>query len=435
MSQLDRIRASLARLPARTYLFAGWLVFVLACYPGYLSVDSALQFRDVRSGIYTDAHPALATLLWRAFEWAIAGPCPMLILQSGLLLFGLDALFRRLAPPRAAAVAAALVLLFPPVFAPMSAIWPESLMAGALAAAGGALIQPSRRWQIAGCALLVLACNCHFAALAAVVPLLALAPTTLGRWQRIAAIGGIAIAIEGGAVAADRILVDDDTFVLQQATMLPDTVAVLRRGHVTAVRSLDAALDGVPVIDEQRLREITGGRKDPSDWWGLAHGEHRAFDPVATEDEAWALFRSWRHAATRHPVAYVRHRLQLARRVVGWTEPPDPVFDDLGDSALLDPLLYRASPSTFEYGARAVVRGAASLGLFRPWLYLVIAIVLIAIVRRPLVRTFAASAIAYELAMILFAPGLDYRYSHWLVVGTCTAGVAAALARRHAPSR
>src|SRR5579862_9430353 len=113
----------------RTILFAGWIAFVLGCYPGYLTTDSSLQLYTVRSGDFTDYSPMM-TALWSALEYVTAGPFPMLALQSGLFLFGLDAILRKLLAPRAAAVTATCVLLFPPVFAVMAVIWPDALMAG-----------------------------------------------------------------------------------------------------------------------------------------------------------------------------------------------------------------------------------------------------------------------------------------------------------------
>jgi hypothetical protein len=427
MERLQRARAWVAARPPTTFLFAGWIVFVLGCYPGYLSLDSALELYEVRSGSYSDAHPALATLIWRAFEWVMAGPFPMLLLQSGLLLFGLAAVLRTVLTPRAAALAAVAILLFPPVSSVMGAIWPDPLMAGALVAGLAALLDPRRTWKIAGLALFVLACNCRFACIAAVVPLLAIVPTSLAGWRRVAAIAGIALAIEGVAVAADRVLVDDDLYLSQQAFMLPDAVAVMRRHHVTGEHSLEAAFAGVPLVDAHHLRELTSGKHDPSDWWGLAHGDRRSFDPVAGPDEAWALYRAWRHAVLNHPIDYLLHREQIAKRLVGWTDPADPIFADLGDFDLLAPMHHRAIPSTWEHATQAVAHAVEWLRLFHAWLYLVAAIALIAFVRVPLVRGLAASGVAYELAMALFAGGFDYRFSHWLVTATCAAGLGAIL--------
>ena len=433
---MERVRRGwkwIASRSPRAFLFTGWIVFLLGSYPGFLSIESALELYEVRTGVYSDTHSGVMTLIWRACELVSAGPFPMLLVQSGLFLFGLAAVLRTIVTPRAAALLASAVLLFPPVFVVVATIWPDSLLAGALVAAAGALLDPRRGWKITGVVLLGVACSCRFAAIAAVVPLLLLVPTTLVGWKRIAAIAGVALAIEGAAVASDRILVEVDTFEPQQGLMLPDTVSILRRNHVTSVKSLGAALEGTPVIDMARLKDITSKGKDPLEWWPLAHGDKRPFDPVATPDEMWALFRAWRHAVTRHPGAYLKHRQGMASRLLAFSGGNPRIFEDLGDFDLLAPVHHRALPSSWEIGWRAIVDTVHSMQLFRPWLYLLLAIAMLVVGRRVLVvRTFAIAGLAYEVAMMLFAPGPEYRFSHWLVCAACIALVAWLAPKRYA---
>ena len=45
-----------------TILLAGWIVFFLGSYPGYLSIDSVLQLYTVRTGDTTDHAPLMTTL-------------------------------------------------------------------------------------------------------------------------------------------------------------------------------------------------------------------------------------------------------------------------------------------------------------------------------------------------------------------------------------
>jgi len=57
--------------------------------------------------------------------------------------------------------------------------------------------------------------------------------------------------------------------------------------------------------------------------------------------------------------------------------------------------------------------------LFRPALYLGLALVLLALsARRPEARALLLSALASEAALVVLAPTIDYRYSIWLVVAT-----------------
>lgn len=432
MGRVSRGWSWIASRSPRAYLWTGWVVFVLGCYPGFLSVESALELYEVRSGIYSDTHSGLMTLCWRALELVNAGPFPMLVLQSTLFLFGLAAVLRAVLSPRAAAVLAAAVLLFPPVFVVMATIWPDSLMAGALVAGAAALLEPRRRWKIFGIALLVLACSCRFAAIAAIVPILFLVPTSFEGWRRTLAALGVALAIEGAAIASDRALVEVDTFEPQQALMLPDTVAILRRNHVTSAKALGTALEGTPLIDVAKLKDITSRGRDPLGWWPLAHGDKRPFSPIITPDEVWSLFRAWHHAVVRHPVAWFKYRKALASQQLAFVGNP-PIFEDLGDFDLLAPVHHRALPSTWELGWREVVDTAHAMQLFRPWLYFLLAIVVLVIGRRDrLIRVFAVSGLAYEVALSFFGYTPEYRYSHWLVSASCIALVVLLAKRRYA---
>src|SRR5262245_50018507 len=110
----DRVKQAARWVAARspvTLLIAGWIVFFLGSYPGYMSFEPTMQLFDVRNGVYTDANPPVMTAAWSLLEYVASGPFPMLALQSGLFLFGLAAILRTVLSPRAAAVTASLVLL------------------------------------------------------------------------------------------------------------------------------------------------------------------------------------------------------------------------------------------------------------------------------------------------------------------------------------
>ena len=410
----------LARRPPRAILIAGWLAFVFGCYPGYLSVDSSLQLYTVRSGAYTDYAPVMSAL-WNAFEWVFAGPFPMLLLQSGLVLFGLYAIGAQVVRPRAAAVVAVVLVLFPPIFAPLAVIWPDPLMAGAVLGGIGALLQASPRWKATGVLLFVVACSCRPEAVFALVPL-ALLVVTRGRWWRRA---GLALALVVGvslaARLADRVLVETDMHLWQQQLMVMDTVGTLRRAKLKNIETLERAFAGLPVIvDPPTLKARVTATIDALNWWPLSNGDDRILDPVIDDTESAALTADWRRTIGEHRRAYYGHRKTVAKGLLGLTNVWEPVYDTLGDWDLLADLHHRATSSDWEDNMRAIVRAFATTPLFRPWLYVLLAIAAIVLARRrPIPRALAISALAWELAMFVFAPGTDYRFSHWLVVATC----------------
>jgi hypothetical protein len=421
-----------ARSPLQL-LLAGWVAFATCCYPGYMSFDSIMQLGEARHGTFSDAYAPLMTQVWRLLEWLLAGPAPMLALQSGLFLVGAYGLLRRVVAPRAAALATVGVLLAPPVYAVMAVIWPDSLLAGALVAAAAGLVHPDRRAKIAGVAALVLACGCRLAIAPAAIPIAALA---LAGWPRPRALAGAAaIAIACAAIAqlASCVLVDDDTHATEWRLELLDVAGTARRARLHGA-DLDAAFAGLEVVDRARLDAWIGDGHDVYDAFGISHGDKRIVYAPIDDAEASAVDTAWRRAVTAHAGAYATHRWELFVRLLGVGDKWDPVFDDLGDRDLLAPLHHRATPSDLQLASRTVVRAVAATPLFKPWLYLALAIAFLVYARErrelPVLRALAASGLVYEIVQLVAAQGPDYRASHWLVATTWLAIVGAAVARR-----
>jgi hypothetical protein len=420
-----------ARRP-RTFLFAGWILFALGSYPGYLTNDGILQLYTVRSGDYSD-HAPVMTALWGLLEYVVAGPFPMLALQSGLFLFGLFGILRTLLSPRAAAITAAGVLLFPPVFATMAVIWPDPLLAGSLLGALGAWLQEGRRWKIAAAVLLVIACACRPEAALAIIPLALLALPDRAWWLRAGLALALAIGVAGTARLASWALTATDTYTWEHTVQVMDVVGTLRRAKVKDEAKLRSALAGLPLADPATLRDRVAAGNDALNWRPLVHGDKRIIDPIDSDAEARAANAAWRRAIASHPGAYTSHRLTMTRNLLGIRGNWQPVHDDFGNVDLLAPLHHRATASDWQLSAQSFVRAVGNTPLFRPWLYLLLAIAAIVLARRrPLLRNLAISGLVYELTMFVLAPTPDYRYSHWLVAATCAVLAGLAVHRRAA---
>ncbi|MEO8702117.1 MAG: hypothetical protein ABI867_18890 [Kofleriaceae bacterium] len=422
------VRWIAAREP-RTLLIAGWVVFVLAAYPGYMSVDSTLQLYTVRSGDYSDYAPVM-TALWGALEYVAAGPFPMLALQSGLFVFGLAALLRRVMSPRAAAVTAPAVLVFPAVLAPMAVIWPDSLMAGALVAGIAALLEDRPRWRVTGMLLLIVACSCRPEIVLALTPLVMLVIPKSTRWRRAAIALAMVIGIAGVARVTDWVLTTTDTYSWRQTLMMTDLVGTLRRAKVKDDAALHQALAGLTIADNNALTTRMNAGVGALRWWPLANGDARIFDPITTAEQSDVLTAAWRHTIAERPGGYAVHRWAMTRSLIGISGNWEPIYDNHGDPQLLAPLHHRAESSDWQYGMQQFVRLVGKTPLFRPWLYLILAVAMIVLNRRiPVIRNLVASGLAYQVAMVIFAPAPDYRYSHWMVTTTCIA-IAATIVTR-----
>jgi hypothetical protein len=413
----------------RAYLFTGWILFVLGSYPGYMSTDSILQLYTVRSGDFSDYSPMM-TAVWSTLEWVIAGPFPMLALQSGLFIFGAWAILATRLTPRVAAVTASLVLLFPPVFSTMAVIWPEPLMAGALLAATGAALQGTKRWTAAAACFALLACACHPAAFIAVFAvLLALLPPQA--WWRRAVVGlGAAIAIMLLALGANELATVVETHTHEQNLQMLDIVGTLRRAKVKDEAALRRAVEGMSVASDADLVPRMGASASATSPYSLWHGDTRVFDPIATDEQADATHAAWRRVIREHPGAYLSHRWAIWRAMLKGRAQ---VFDNFGSPDLLAPLHHRAIPSDWEKGVQKIVHGFAKTPLFWPWIYLVLGALAIFFARKlPLFRNIAIAGIAYQLAVLFTAPSTEYRYAHWLVVAVTLAVAGLAISRRTA---
>src|SRR3569832_1770177 len=138
--------------------------------------------------------------VWGALEYVSAGPFPMLALQSGLLLFGLYALLRRVVVPRAAALTAVAIVMFPPVFTVMAVIWPDPFMAAMLIAGFAAVLESQRGWRIAGAVMIAIAVATRPEVVLALIPLALVAVPGAGAGGgRAAGAGGRGGARAGGA--------------------------------------------------------------------------------------------------------------------------------------------------------------------------------------------------------------------------------------------
>src|SRR6185295_1522128 len=229
-----RVRAAVdRRATPRTLLVAGFLVFLLYAYPGYLTTESANQLVDARTGNFTDWQSPVMSGVWWVVEGVVAGSFGMLALQSALVFAGAYHLIRRVVPARAAALAACCVLLWPPVLAPLAVVWRDGQMAGFLLAGAAAVISPRRPWKLVGLALLLLGCAMRDAAAVAALPVIVLGfawrdGQRSGSRAAIAVVVWAAVAL--GAGWLDDALTASVTQRPQVALATADIAAMLRFG-------------------------------------------------------------------------------------------------------------------------------------------------------------------------------------------------------------
>jgi hypothetical protein len=407
----------------RRILLAGWVVFLLYAYPGYMQLDGADMLFDSRSGAFTDWNSPVMTQLWRIVGLVIDGPAGMLFVQSVLLLVGCYQLARRVVSERAAAIVAIVVLLAPPAIATTALVSAEGQLAAFLVAGLAALGSERRRIRLGGLASIAIACGMrHGAALAAL-------PIVVGyfhwgaetRWRPRGLAIGAWLACVLAMLGLEHLLIDVRTQRNETALAMSDIVGTVCRARLsdTELREVmsDAPLARTPGL-QPRACAIEGETRR------YDHGEQRIFESIETADHRAGVIAARNALAYAAPGAYLAYRGKRFLHTLGVLSRPGFHAAFLQSPATGETLGFEASHSTLQRGLVAPVRWLNATPLMRPYLYAALALVLLVIaVRRRdrLVATLCSSAVIYELSLFFVAERPNLRDSHWLIAATVLA--------------
>lgn len=425
------------------------LVYLVYAYPGIMTQDSYDQLTEARRGVYTDGHPPALAEIWRIVDAVIAGPFGLLLIQGTTFLAGLYLVFRRAFEPRAAAWWSAGVFVFPPVMVVMVMIWKDCIMAGFLMLGAGGLVSPRRAARIAGLGCMMLATAVRYNALAATLPMIVLllvdrarrgepgfAPSRLRDgmpWLERYAIALAAwLLVTLAALGINRALTDKPMYIWHSSLAVYDIVGTL--AFVDDDRSdaeLARTLEGTNIVVERDLHRAIRAVYSPRDFLPIIKASGRPdylWDlpingvvpaPAAQRD---ALSRAWWDAITGDPFAYLQHRLAVMAEVLSLTQRPHGVVarraftyryytEAMGIGTGWSKLQHKLS--------RWLTAVAAHTPLFVPWIYVLVALLLVPFaLRHRDVLALLASGLLFEATLLVLAPSPDYRYSHWLIVCT-----------------
>jgi len=466
-----RCGTALASLPPLGVLGLGWAILIIYAFPGQMTWDSFDHLREARTGLYGDSHPPFINLLWKLVEYVIVGPFGMLVIQSGLLLAGLYAIFRCTFAPRRAAWWTFAVFVAPQVLSVMAVIWKDSVMAGLLAVGIAGLLSGRRRTRLAGLVAMTAAAASRYNALGATLPLVVLlfewrvgapwprryAVSTAAWLATTFAAFGINAALTDKPmyywysslaihdIAGTLAFVDGDLSDAELRAELAPTGILVDHDIHAAIRQAYTPRDFYSLIERS---EAPGGG-DPAGSAGGAGGKaargadhptHQLWDlPIwgyepAPKAQREAIGRAWWHVVSSHPWAYVQHRLAVTAHVL-----------DLGTNHALGPTS-RGFPNPtvgIEYGVMthwsSVQNGMTRWGkkvarftpLFLPWIYAALSLLVLPLaLRHRDVLALLLSGLVMEGSLTVLAHGYDYRYSHWLVITTMVSCIVLA-ARRY----
>lgn len=411
-------------------LLAAWAIALVYAFPGYMNFDAAEQLIQARTRI-DDWHPPMMAGYWKLLDLAVHGPFLMLVLQTSLFVWGLYAVLRTRLADRTAAIVAAAIFVFPPILTPMAPVWKDAQMAAFLIAGLMLAVRKTTRWRVLGCVLFVLAVGVRDNGAAALLPLLVIVTHTwfARRAHVVLATIGLFVAINGVAMGTNRALTKVRAYPWYLSTAVHDIAGTICHADPMTDRQVLDAMKDVVVIPASDLQARICRSYKPRVWFELVYGPAPVFDGDPYPTDRQARGPAWRRIVTEHPSAYLAHRWAVTRELLGLTKegPWEPVCQTFtATKQQRTRLRHETSRSVIQKVLGKAFLGVAKTPLYRPWLYLVVSLVLLGYAiakRRGFIALVLASGVLYELGLFAFAAAPDFRYSHWMITCTCIGAV------------
>jgi hypothetical protein len=318
----------------------------------------------------------------------------------------------------------------------MAVIWKDCLMAG-MFVLGIAAMFDQRRWVKAlGLAAFWLATAVRYNAPAATfAPILILFTWKWEQGIKRYALAAVAwIGITGAALVVNGWLTDQPMHFWHSTLALMDTAgAVAETDRAIPDEELRPLFAGTGFLVDKDIQAAVRAKYSPVDFEQLTYHEGHLWEEMpimgttpAPQERRDAISRMFWNAVTTYPVGYLKHRALTMKYVLAL--PGGPVYGpvrmhSMQNLKLVGELGVRTHWASWQdWAQRRVYNVAKKTPLFRPWMYLVLALILLGFCRGHRdVLVLLLSGIGLESSLFLLAPTPDYRYSHWLVTTTLMA--------------
>lgn len=419
---------------------AGFLLCVVAFYPGYVSPDSIRQLTEGRAWSFTDWHPPLMAAVWGVLDRAVPGPFGMLLLHNALFWTAL-AVFWRNEYRRSVLVGLGFVGLgfLPTALALLSTVWKDVGLGASLLLAS-ALLHTARRTGsraalLASIPLLFYGYGVRQNAAPAVLPLAlwsgfvalrVFRPAGAKAVRRASAAPPLVVGLvyfmllTAAVFTTTRVLAGGRSSYIYQAVLMHDLAAVSKeRGEALFPDYILRGENFSPAnaaVGYQPEMAMTLFRREGS---GLRWTE--------SADEAAALRAKWMEVVPANKAVYLRHRWEVYKWLTG-----------LGKDEVCFP--YLATSHKFggydphEWAVHRLLRAVfwklRNTLFFRGswWLLVSLTLLCLALVGRlkgdlETVCALSASGLLYGVAYFFVTPSCDFRFLWWTalssLVGLC----------------
>lgn len=415
-------------------------------HPGWLSIDSAVQYQQALTGRYDDTHPPLLAWLWHHTNRIWPGPGGLFVLMTTVWWGALATLASSLQRGWRGALATLLIGLSPPVLLIAAHLWKDVALSASLLAASAAILafrRSGRAW-LAMIALVWIAaavCFRHNAWPAALPLVFWLVwprdAMTRGLTSRLTVALGLmaCLAAVPGAISRALDAAPRDAF---SAVVLWDLGAVsIATGEMLIPPEVRA-----PDLSPADLEAGYVPWSNPA-MFAVAPIRLGIHGPYSAADRR-AVLGAWFAMIKAHPREYLVHRARVSRHLL--LGPPAEAPRELTyvPARILPPEADIVLPDVDRPRDRVVIAIAERLrttALFAgaTWLALALAAGALAWPRRHTeggraAVALALSAWAYALPLALVTGSAEFRYLHWSVIASLLAMLATFTARQ-CPSR
>jgi hypothetical protein len=400
--------------------------------PGYMSADSGDQLEQARAMRFRDDNPVLMALIWHYTDRVIEGPLGMLVLMTVIYWTALGVLFWSVEGPLLArAIALLAVGFYPPTVVNVPVIWKDTLMQAALLGAAACLAVPTWRFRwaryLGALAFVIVALGARHNAATGIWPLFIIPLSTFPlfarrpRWLQLLAtsLAGLALTL-ALTVGVDRALSStaERTEFWQMIPVFDLAGMSLQAGELLVEPESGVLTPGMGL--EQIARFYQPNYVSKLYYCVRFRGRRcvPVFRHTTNPERLQALSRNWRRAIMQHPTAYLRHRLEVVKSLLGIQMGAPGTFyvEGIPHHPMAKPYPQRRRTlQLFQW-----LDGQFGKAWFLPWVYVLMGCLLLAPAlwsylkrRRPLPLVFLLSGLSYMMGLCIATGSAPYRYTVW----------------------
>ena len=395
----------------------GFTFFAIACYPGFMSLDSLEQYKQAHTLKFADGHPPVMAWVWSKLNFIFDGPQSLLFFHLAMLWTGLYIWLRNAGESHA--VKWFILIGFSPWVANFEGVlWKDMGMAFSLLLALGLLSSKrlTNPQAFAVVSLLLYAFMVRSNAPAALFPIIWYASGKVFPWFS----NLIKITIAVLSLASMFVFLNLFNYHLLQAEknhmvsyMMTDDLVHL---SVAAGKSLLPKVDFNTVMECSQ--EVIGETKLVGRLFCLGtKPSYKSVSPIPYED----VKEAWIYAVKSNPLEYVKFRLNAYFYLLRDPSKKPYIYWFSGITPNEIGLAQKDNVATIVL--KAYVNGMEHLApfLFKPYWWLVVALLFLFATFNmrgdgnslTLIRVLLVSAILYMFSYIPLTPMADFRYVYW----------------------